>query len=120
MRSIKINGTDYPTLARYSAIRLFCQKAGIDFFEFDSRILSHKVGTKEFKPSSEFLDDMTLLLYCFIEKGLEAQNQPMTLTIDDVFDFLVQDMGQVKLVIELVTEIWGQTKEQKKTKVSQK
>lgn len=113
MRTVRINDKDYPVLARYSAIKIFCDKKGIDFFEFPELLASYGLDKKSFKPSSEFADDMVLMMWSFLERGAEASNQVLDLKLNDILDWFLE--GNVAVVYDLIIEAQGQSKNVKAT-----
>jgi hypothetical protein len=108
MRQLNINDADYPVLPRYSAIKMFCDKKGIDFFEFPELLIGYGIGKKDFKPTSKFIDDMTLLTFCFLERGAEAANTKLTLSENDILDWFMD--GHIVEVYDLIIEAQGQSK----------
>lgn len=118
MKVLNINGSEYPVLARYSAIKMFCDRKGIDFFDFPELLIKYGIGKKDFKPTSEFIDDMTLLTLCFLERGSEAAGTVLTLTKNDILDWFME--GNVIAIYDLIAEAQGPIKakepgEEKKT-----
>jgi hypothetical protein len=108
MKMLKIGDNEYPVLARYSAIKMFCDKRGIDFFEFPELLISYGVGKKDFKPTSKFIDDMVLLTFCFLERGAESANTKLELSENDILDWFMD--GHIVEVYDLIIEAQGQSK----------
>jgi hypothetical protein len=113
MQTITINNKPYPVLARYSAVKLFCDKKGIDFFEFPNLLMSYGIGDENFKPTSQYLDDMALIMLCFLLRGAEANGTECNLTISDIIDW-IQDNSMAK-IYELIAESQGPSKNVKAT-----
>jgi len=114
MRIVKINGKDLPVLARYSAIKMFCEKKGIDFFEFPELLMSYGIDKPDFRPNTKFIDDMALLMFAFLERGAEASGEVLDLKVNDVIDWFLD--GNLNVIFELITESQGQSKNVKATK----
>jgi len=108
MKLVTINEKQYPALARYSSIKMFCDRKGIDFFEFHDLLLGHGIDKKNFQPTTKFIDDMSLLMLCFIERGCEASGTVFDLKTNDVIDWFLD--GNITIVYELITEAQGQSK----------
>lgn len=108
MTTVNINDKDYPVLARYSSIKRFCDKKGIDLFEFHNHFIGYGIDKKDFKASTSFIDDMALLMICFLERGAEANHQDLDLTQDDILDWFMD--GNSGVVYELMTEATGKLK----------
>ena len=102
MKTIKIDGTEYPVLPRYSSLRRFCGKKGIELNQFPEYLVELFKGGV----TNQFIDDITLLAYNFIERGLEQQGEAITLSMDDVLDWVMLP-GNVNIVVELVNEAQG-------------
>jgi hypothetical protein len=105
---VRINDKDYPVLAKYSAIKMFCDKKDIDFFEFPELLISYGIDKKNFKPTTKFIDDMSLLMLCFLQRGAEASNTVCDLTVNDIIDWFLE--GNFVKVYELIAEAQGQSK----------
>jgi len=110
---VTINGKEYPVLARYSSIKMFCDRKGIDFFEFPELLIGYGIDKKNFQPTTKFIDDMSLLMLCFIERGCEANGAVCDLKTNDVIDWFLD--GNIAIVYELITESQGQSKNVKAT-----
>jgi hypothetical protein len=108
MKTQTINNKEYQVLARYSAIKMFCDKKGIDFFEFPDLLMSYGIEKKDFKPTTKFVDDMSLIMLCFLERGAEASNTVCDLTLNDILDWFLD--GNVLKVYDLIIEAQGQSK----------
>ena len=105
---VTINSKEYPTLARYSAIKMFCDKKGLDFFEFPNLLMDYGIGKEDFKPTSQFIDDMSLLMWCFLQRGAEVNHQILDLSVNDILDWFMD--GNVAVVYDLITESQGISK----------
>ena len=106
--TVKINDKDYPVVAKYSSIKMFCDRKGIDFFEFPELLMKYKVGEKDFKPTTQFIDDMSLMMLCFLERGAEVTGTVCDLSLNDILDWFLE--GNVLKVYELIMESQGQSK----------
>jgi hypothetical protein len=113
MQTITINNKPYPVLARYSAIKLFCDRKGIDFFAFPDLLMSYGIGSEDFKPTSQYLDDMVLIMWCFLQRGAESSGVECTLTQADILDW-IQD-NSMATIYELIAESQGPSKNVKAT-----
>jgi hypothetical protein len=114
---VTINEKEYPVLAKYSAIKLFCDKRGLDFFEFPDLLMNYGIGKKDFKPTSALIDDMALLMWCFLQRGSEVNKTTLDLSVSDVLDWFME--GNVAVVYELITEAQGASKNVKATEENQ-
>jgi hypothetical protein len=106
--TVTINDKEYPVLARYSAVKMFCDRKGIDFFEFPELLMKYGVEKKNFKPTTQFIDDMSLIMLCFLERGAERTGTVCDLTLNDILDWFLE--GNVMKVYELIIEAQGQSK----------
>jgi hypothetical protein len=109
--TVKINGKDYPVLARYSAIKMFCDKKGIDLFEWPELLDKWGVGKEDFKPTTQFVDDMALLMMCFLERGAENAGTVCDLKLNDIIDWFME--GNMVKVYESILEAQGVKKNMK-------
>jgi hypothetical protein len=104
---VTINGKQYRVLAKYSAIKMFCDRKGIDFFEFPELLAKYNFG-EDFKPTTEFLDDMSLMMLCFLQRGAEAAGEICDLTVNDMVDWLLE--GNLAQAYDLIIQSQGQSK----------
>lgn len=116
MRKVKIFDQEYPVLARYSAIKRFCDRKGMEYFEFAEYLASLGKEAQEQGIKNRFINDLVLLMYFFVERGLEAEGENMTLKEDDIFDWILLP-GNLKIVSDLVMEAQGTIAGEKKSPV---
>lgn len=115
--TVTINEKEYPVIAKYSAIKMFCDKKGIDFFEFPELLIKYNVGGKDFKPTTQFIDDMSLMMLCFLERGAEASGVKCDLSLNDILDWFLE--GNVLQVYELIMASQGVSKKVEATEKDQ-
>lgn len=115
--TVTINDKEYPVLAKYSAIKMFCDRKGIDFFEFPELLIKYGVDKKDFKPTTPFIEDMSLIMLCFLERGAETKGTTCDLNLNDILDWFLE--GNVLKVYELIIEAQGKSKNVEATEKAQ-
>jgi len=110
MKFFKINGKSYPAQGGWSALKMFAIKHDpqMEFHE----LFDYLKGMISEKTTNQMVDDCSLLLFCFIHRGCEKENQEFDLTINDILDSLPK--LDLKSIIELLYESYGVAIEQKK------
>ena len=117
MKQFEINKKKYLASPGYSPIKLFASKKNLEFHE----VFEYLGGLDFEKTTNQLLDDFSLLLWCFIERGCEIEKVENDLTLNDCIDYI----GQTKCVPEIVDLLYksfgvelkiksGKTKEVKK------
>ena len=80
MNSISTNGTSYPIKTGYSAVRLFCIKRGIEFYQFNERFAALDFE----KLTVENIDDFAYMVLAFVDRGCELDGMENKLSVNDV------------------------------------
>lgn len=94
MKQFIINEKKYFASSGYSPIKLFASKKSLEFHE-----VFEYLGSLDFeKTTNKLLDDFSLLLWCFIERGCEIEKVENDLVLNDCIDYI----GQTKCVPEIV------------------
>lgn len=99
MRTIKIEGTEYPVLVGYGTVVRFCIKQKIEFYEFlgiFANVDAEKLTNDYFLNLAEFTRTM-------IERGLEEKKEDKELPdVYTVIDWL--GLGNAMTIVDLLFE----------------
>lgn len=102
MKVLKIENKEYPVLPGWAALKMFGSKRGMEFHE----LFEYLRGLDFNKPTNQFLDDMALLAFCFIERGCHKHDKINDLTLDDLIDWIGKEM-RLNEIIALLFDSYG-------------
>ena len=87
MQSLKINGQEYDVKFSYSVILAFCERQGIELYEYSEQMA--KVNFD--RMTNAGVKIIGTLIHCAIERGCETSGVPCTLSVNDIIDAIFTD-----------------------------
>lgn len=100
MDKLLIDGKEYPIKIGFGAIRLFCERKGIEFYEFFDRVAKYNFENI----NNEVIDDLAEFVLCFIARAGECP-----LSKYDVIDWMLGE-SNADTILKLLTQSIGQSK----------
>ena len=103
---IKILGKDYPAQPGWAAIKNYCKLRNpqLEFYEVPANIQAFAQGFDN--TTVQMLEDMGLLIWCFIDRAQKKNNVENNLSVDDVIDWLGKEK-KLDTMVKLLFESFG-------------
>ena len=98
MQALTINGQEYAVKFTYSVILDFCEKQGIELWEYSSHI--SKIDFD--KPTIQGSKITAMLIHCAILRGCEVNNIECDLSINDIIDAIFTEVGLLANAVQAI------------------
>jgi hypothetical protein len=98
MQALTINGQEYAVKFSYSVILDFCEKQGIELYEYGEQMAKINFD----KPTAQSAKLTALLIHCAILRGCEINHITCDLSVNDIIDSIFTEEGLLANAVQAI------------------